>query len=158
MLTLWSYQPPGNFPLPRPRWLLTPLWRGALQLLCPAGGTPPHRACLPPGPRHQRRGERRPLFLQRHPCSASGSLAGTEGAGVWTPGSACCAGRLASSRWEPRGRGFCDAVQEEVPRGQLVLPGRETQPCQRTGGEGACVVGCPCQGHSLHKTGPGDRE
>lgn len=93
MLTLWSYQPPGSFPLPRPPWLLTPLWRGALQapVLCgrdSSASCPAFRQshCTSAGV------ESRPLFLQRHPCSASGSLEVNEGAGVWTPGSACCAG------------------------------------------------------------------
>ena len=160
MLTLWCYQPPGRFPLPRPPWLLAPLWQGALQAPVPRGwdscaSCPAFRQsrCTSAGV------ESRPLFLQRHACSASGSPEGNEGAGVWTPGSACCAREGFPPPGGSRG-GEASAMwcRRSCRRGQLVLPGRETQPCLRSGGKGACVVSCPCQGRSLCKPGPEDRE
>lgn len=153
MLTLWSYQPPGSFPLPRPRWLLTPL-RGVPR------GRDSSASCLPPSrPTAPAQGGEATSLPAASPMLCQWEPGGDRGSwGVDSGVSLLGRGRLPSSRWEPMGRGFCDAVQEEVPRGQLVLPGRETQPCPRTGGKGTCVVGCPCQGHSLRKTGPGDRE
>ena len=82
------------------------VWAGLLRIV----------PCLPPVPLHQCRGGEPTSLPAASPMLCKWEPRGERGSWGVDPGlSLLCRGRLPSSRWEPRGRGFYNAVQEEVP-------------------------------------------